>query len=72
MRKSKSAENVSDLIRGGRYEKSLQNCEKQKIGTFNIVRVQRKSTENLRYKDIKSRNIRELSVSDSQSIFGFL
>ena len=57
---------------GGRYEKSLQNCEKQKIGTFNIVRVQRKSTENLRYKDIKSRNIRELSVSDSQSIFGFL
>lgn len=72
MRKSKSAENVLDLIRGGRYEKSLQNCEKQKIGTFNIVRVQRKSTENLRYKDIKSRNIRELSVSDSQSIFGFL
>ncbi len=72
MRKSKSAENVPDLIRGGRYEKSLQNCEKQKIGTFNIVRVQRKSTENLRYKDIKSRNIRELSVSDSQSIFGFL
>lgn len=71
MRKSKSAENVPDLIRG-RYEKSLQNCEKQKIGTFNIVRVQRKSTENLRYKDIKSRNIRELSVSDSQSIFGFL
>ena len=72
MRKSKSAENVPDLIRGGRYDKSLQNCEKQKIGTFNIVRVQRKSTENLRYKDIKSRNIRELSVSDSQSIFGFL
>ena len=30
-----------------------------------------KSTENLRYKDIKSRNIRELSVPDSQSIFGF-
>lgn len=72
MRKSKSAENVPDLIRGVGYEKSLQNCEKQKIGTFNIVRVQRKSTENLRYKDIKSRNIRELSVSDSQSIFGFL
>lgn len=30
-----------------------------------------KSTENLKYKDVKSRNIRELSVSDSRSIFGF-
>lgn len=46
--------------------KSLQPQEEEKSKELHS-----KSTENLKYKDVKSRNIRELSVSDSQSIFGF-